>query len=176
MSKNKGHSHDKLATPSAGKRGIPVTVVIVLVVVIVVSLGLWWLSEGPDTELPAASRPIAETKAATAPATAAPPRADFLKLKGQWLRPDGGYVLEVKSIDDGGRMEASYRNPGPIHVAKAEASQDGGTLKVFVELRDVNYPGSTYDLVYDPKSDSLQGIYYQAAMQERFEVVFTRMN
>jgi len=33
---------------------------------------------------------------------------------------------------------------------------------VFIELRDVNYPGSTYSLTYEPASDQLKGIYYQA--------------
>jgi hypothetical protein len=45
---------------------------------------------------------------------------------------------------------------------------------VFVELRDVNYPGSTYALTYDAERDQLKGIYYQAAMQQQFEVFFVR--
>lgn len=55
-------------------------------------------------------------------------------------------------------MVAGYFNPKSIRVAKAEASRDGGALKVFVELRDVNYPGSTYTLTYDHAGDQLQGI------------------
>jgi hypothetical protein len=43
-------------------------------------------------------------------------------------------------------------------VAKAEAYQDSSATKVFLELRDVNYPGSTYTLTYNPASDQLQGI------------------
>ena len=39
---------------------------------------------------------------------------------GRWLRPDGGYILEIKSIDASGAMQADYFNPNPIHVAKAE--------------------------------------------------------
>ena len=109
-------------------------------------------------------------------ATTPIPKADFRKLKGKWLRPDGGYVLEIKAAADSGILDASYVNPQPIHVAKAEASQDGQTVKVFIELRDVNYPGSTYDLTYDPQNDSLQGIYYQAALRQQFEVVFVRTN
>ena len=68
-----------------------------------------------------------------------------------------------------------YFNPKSIHVAKAEASRDGDATKVFIELRDVNYPGSTYTLTYDPASDQLKGIYYQAAEQQRFPVIFMRM-
>ena len=47
--------------------------------------------------------------------------------------------------------------------------------KFFIELRDVNYPGSTYTLTYDLASDQLKGIYFQAAEQQRFEVAFVRV-
>jgi hypothetical protein len=99
----------------------------------------------------------------------------FEKLKGRWLRPDGGYILEVRSVEAGGKLDAAYLNPQPIHVAKAEASQQGTSVRVFVELRDVNYPGCTYNLIDQPGSDQLLGIYYQAAIQQQFEVVFERV-
>ena len=72
-------------------------------------------------------------------------------------------------------MQAAYLNPKPIHVAKADVSVEGGTPKVFIELRDTGYPGSTYTLTYDPPRDQLQGAYYQAAMRQTFEVTFVRM-
>ena len=97
------------------------------------------------------------------------------QLKGKWLRPDGGYVVDIKTVADGGTMDVAYFNPQPIKVSRAEASQEGATIKVFLELRDVHYPGSTYTLRYDPASDQLKGVYYQAALQQRFEVVFVRM-
>ena len=99
----------------------------------------------------------------------------FQVLKGRWQRPDGGYVIEIKNIDRVGKMEAAYFNPRPIHVAKANAARDGNTTKVFIELRDVNYPGSTYNLTYDPKSDQLKGTYFQAVLKQTFEVVFDRL-
>jgi len=37
------------------------------------------------------------------------------------------------------------------------------------------YPGSTYTLTYDPRRDQLEGVYFQAAMQQRFDVVFVRL-
>ena len=58
--------------------------------------------------------------------------------------------------------------------AKAQATREGGVIKVFIELRGPGYPGSTYTLTYDPKTDELAGIYYQAVMQQNFEVVFVR--
>jgi hypothetical protein len=97
-------------------------------------------------------------------------------LSGKWLRPDGGYVLEIRSVDDAsGKLEAAYLNPRPINVSKAQATRDGGSVKVFVELRDVNYPGSTYTLAYDPASDQLKGDYFQAALKQTFDVYFTRV-
>jgi hypothetical protein len=98
----------------------------------------------------------------------------FGVLRGKWLRPDGGYVVEITNVSDSGTMDASYFNPRRIKVSKAEASRDGATIKVFIELRDVNYPGSTYSLTYNPQSDQLEGIYYQAALQQQFEVFFVR--
>jgi hypothetical protein len=155
-----------------------------LAVAIVFALGLWWRNAQPSNVPP--TQPRVETTVPAAPATRAKPvpaqatlpipKADLQKLKGKWLRPDGGYVLDIKSVAVSGILDASYVNPRPIHVAKAEASQVDNTVKVFIELRDVNYPGSTYDLTYDSQNDSLQGIYYQAALQQRFEVVFVRTN
>ena len=99
----------------------------------------------------------------------------FDGLNGRWLRVDGGYVLEIRAVDSRGKIDAVYLNPRPINVAKADATRDGSTVKVFVELRAPNYPGSTYTLTYDPTRDQLEGIYFQAALQQRFEVVFVRM-
>jgi hypothetical protein len=102
-------------------------------------------------------------------------KAAFDSLKGRWLRPDGGYVIDIGDVDAGGKMDAGYFNPRPINVSQAKASQEGGTTKVFIELRDVNYPGATYNLSYDPQRDQLRGVYYQPALRQSFEVVFIRM-
>ncbi len=105
----------------------------------------------------------------------APAQPDFQRLMGQWQRPDGGYVIDIMKIEANGKMQAGYYNPRPIHVARAEAADEGAAIAVFIELNDVNYPGSTYTLRYDPANDQLHGVYYQAALQESFEVVFVRM-
>lgn len=112
-----------------------------------------------------------------APATApARPAGPFERLTGKWQRPDGGYVLEITAAGEGGKLVARYLNPRPIQVSKAQAStDDAGAIKVFVELQGANYPGSTYDLTYDPASDQLKGIYFQAALRQRFEVNFERI-
>jgi len=96
------------------------------------------------------------------------------RLVGRWERSDGAYVLQINSVNSGGALDAAYFNPRSIHVAQAVASRQGTTTTVFVELRDVNYPGSTYSLVYDAGRDVLEGTYFQALEQQRFDVTLTR--
>lgn len=100
--------------------------------------------------------------------------ADFMALKGRWARTDGGYVIEVRNVDAGGRMQAAYYNPNPINVSRAEAARSGAAVTVFIELRAPGYPGSTYTLIHDPRSDQLKGVYHHAGLQQNFEVVFVR--
>jgi hypothetical protein len=164
MSKRrKKNRRDKLPKPAVVKRKLPGGAVVFLGVVVVVFLGFWWW-QFKAADIPRAPDRLMGTKAAV-----------FDKLKGGWRRPDGGYVLAIKDVAESGAMEAAYFNPNPIHVAKAEALHNVSGTKVFVELRDVNYPGSTYTLTYDPARDRLKGIYYQAVERQRFEVVFERI-
>jgi len=100
--------------------------------------------------------------------------ASFGPLKGLWLRPDGGYVLEIRDVRADGGMDVVYLNPRPINVGYAKATREGAKLTVFVELRAPNYPGSTYTLTYDPRRDELQGVYFQAVQKQNFDVVFVR--
>ncbi len=129
------------------------------------------VSCGSKTDTPPAPR-APDSNAAPAAAAASP---ELAKLVGKWERPDGGYILEIKSVDASGKLDTGYFNPDPINVARAAAMRDKGTNKVFIELRDVNYPGCTYSLTYDPQSDQLYGQYFQAAMQQTFDVTFARV-
>lgn len=115
-------------------------------------------------QMPAAQPAMAA--AATAP--------QFDRLVGQWARTDGGYVLEVRAIDAQGRADVSYLNPRPIHVEQALATRAGDTLTLFVELQDVNYPGSTYNLAFAPTGDILEGTYFQAVEGQTYSVTFER--
>jgi len=97
------------------------------------------------------------------------------KLVGQWRRPDGGYVINVHSIDTNGQMDVSYLNPRPINVSRAEALYSGNTLEIFIELWDENYPGSTYQLKYDPLQDILYGNYFIPVGRQNYQVYFNRL-
>jgi hypothetical protein len=128
-----------------------------------------------EAEPQAEANPAVAVSATHQPAPATHANPALAKLQGKWLRPDGGYILELRSAAADGKMDAAYFNPRPIHVAKAEASAAGASVKVFIELRDVNYPGSTYTLTYDPTKDQLKGDYFQAALKQTFDVYFTRV-
>jgi hypothetical protein len=126
---------------------------------------------GNKTEPPPAP-PAPPTNATPAAAAVSP---ELARLAGKWERPDGGYVLEIKRVDPSGKLDVAYYNPDPIHVSRAVAWRENGTAKLVVELRDVNYPGCIYKLEHDPQNDQLFGQYYQAALQETYEVAFSRM-
>ena len=129
------------------------------------------VSCGSQTATPPAP-PVPTTNAVPAAAAASP---EVAKLVGKWERPDGGYILEIKSVDASGKLEAGYFNPNPINVSRAVGWRDKEETKVIVELRDVNYPGSTYNLTYEPKTDQLYGQYFQATQQQTYEVTFARV-
>jgi len=107
-----------------------------------------------------------------------PAKADQNLLVGRWTRTDseGAYVIEIKSAGAEGKLEANYFNPNPIKVGHAEWQQKNGKLIVIVELRDVNYPGSTYTLNFFPSENRMAGNYYQAVQGQNFEVEFIRSN
>ena len=119
-------------------------------------------AQGPAPVQPPASTPPAAT------------RIDVDVLKGAWVRPDGGYLIVIKSIGANGQLEAMYFNPNPLPFAKARALPEGATLRALFEIQAGGYAGSTYELTYDPASDRLKGIYYQAVAKQKFEVYFTR--
>ena len=179
MSKRSKRIRSGKPTATAPKRGNSGARFIGLALVAVAAVVVWWWKSKP-TSIALESAPPAETPTTnTAPAASAPAgtvaRPEFQKLIGKWQRPDGGYVIEIKSVDADGKLDAAYFNPKPINVARALAAMDGTALKVFIELRDVNYPGSTYTLVYGPGGDYFTGVYYQALQLQSFEVSFVRM-
>jgi hypothetical protein len=102
------------------------------------------------------------------------PQTAFAVLPGRWVRPDGGYVITIKSVEAGGRLDANYANPNPLPFYAATATEEGGKLKLFFELRAGGYNGSTYTLNYDSAGGRLTGTYYQAVARQTFDVVFVR--
>jgi hypothetical protein len=154
----------------------------VLAVAAVLAVASWRSRREVSPPAPGGTAAAVSTADGTpAPSTATPPEATasdtpphFRQLLGEWLRPDGGYVLSVTGIVKDGRAAVAYLNPRPIRVARAEARREGDLVGLFVEFADVGYPGSTYNLAYDAASGQLRGRYYQAVQRQQYEVVFVR--
>ena len=128
------------------------------------ALVAWWAT-GP-----------AEAQRLAQPTTRAPSgaAATLEALKGAWVRPDGGYVIVIREVAPDGALEAMYFNPNPLPFAKAQASREGGAIRLALELRAGGYNGSTYTLSYDAVNDRLVGIYDQVVVKQKFDVVFVR--
>jgi len=169
--KKKAERREAIATAAGrGLRSRSSTMVVVIAAVgIVIGIG-WWVF-GDHAAEPKVSPVIVEDKTGAEVA----PIDYFGKLPGRWERTDGGYIIDIKSVEPNGAMVATYLNPKPIRIARAQAVPYGAAAKIMIELRDVNYPGSTYELVYDPQRDQLVGVYFQAVEQQHFEVNFTRL-
>jgi hypothetical protein len=103
--------------------------------------------------------------------------AEFSSVKcldGQWVRPDGAYRLVIKDIAFDGTMTSFYYNPRSINVHKANWTIKDDSVHLFVELRDENYPGSSYSLKYIKEKDTLEGSYFQAVQNVKYHVAFIR--
>ncbi|MEA3409065.1 MAG: hypothetical protein U9Q95_01820 [Candidatus Eisenbacteria bacterium] len=161
--------HSRRGTP--GNRPRVAWIWISIVIVAVVAGVVWRVgSSGPESTVPSGG----ETIPAAAPPIPAVTVADAQGLVGRWVRTDSPYVLEIASTAEDGSLVAAYYNPRPINVSRAAFRVVDGTFEVFVELRDVNYPGSTYTLRYDAANDVLQGVYFQAALGQSYDVTFAR--
>jgi hypothetical protein len=138
-----------------------------IVVVAVAAIASWalWRPRPLDSPAPSAGA------TATAPSPTSPA---FAPLIGNWVRPDGGYVLSVSGIAADGTATVAYFNPRPIRVGRAEARREEAGLGLFVEFDDRDYPGSKYTLTYDGRNDVLRGIYYQAVQRASYDVAFVR--
>ena len=174
---SKGDKTTRAKIGASGKKGrsIRIGLMVLLAVVSVVALtGYYFYRNSTGAER--AKVPVAATGPAASQADSQDAAHGFQPLIGRWRRPDGGYVIEIRAIDADGKIDAGYFNPRPINVARAEASRDVDGLKVFIELQDVGYPGATYTLIYNPRQNVLEGLYYQPAAGQTFAVVFAPLD
>jgi hypothetical protein len=102
-------------------------------------------------------------------------KPDYNLLVGEYLRSDGGYTIKILSGSPDGKLDVAYFNPNPIHVGKANWEFNNNSFVIGIELRDVNYPGSTYMLQYLPATKKLAGKYYQAVEKVYYDVEFSRI-
>ena len=96
-------------------------------------------------------------------------------LLGNWVRTDSDYKIKISEVAKEGKLKAVYFNPKSINVSKASWTNTKGVLKIYIELRDENYPGSIYNLTYFPEKDMLAGKYFQAVTGETYDILFSRV-
>ena len=96
-------------------------------------------------------------------------------LLGNWVRTDSDYKIKISEVAKEGKLKAGYFNPKSINVSKATWTNTKGVLKIYIELRDENYPGSIYNLTYFPEKDMLAGKYFQAVTGETYDILFSRV-
>ncbi len=87
--------------------------------------------------------PLPVSAQVKAEAPAAPADSAFAALPGRWVRPDGGYVIDIRGVDASGKLAAAYANPNPLPFARAEATRDGKTVHLFFELRATTRQGTS---------------------------------
>ncbi len=139
------------------------------VAIVAVVVAIWWGWTNRRGATPHTDRSAGDVNAV---ALLSPESAQ--RLIGRWQRTDAGYVLDIRSIDRFGSVDARYLNPNPIHVSQARVSETDDQLELFIELVDVGYPGATYRLGYSPEYDVLAGLYHQPTAGQDFEVAFER--
>ena len=97
-----------------------------------------------------------------------------VQVTGEWLRTDGNYILNLNRFNADSTINAVYLNPRSIHIAETRWKVRDTFVYILVKFEDEGYPGSYYSLGYIPEKDILYGLYYQAALDQEFEVVFER--
>ena len=79
-------------------------------------LGFLLLRSAPSPAPEARPAAAAENPKAAVVADAVSPT----RLVGRWLRPDGGYVVELRHAAENGQLVASNSNPRPVHVSQSK--------------------------------------------------------
>lgn len=104
-----------------------------------------------------------------------PASIDKNVIIGNWIRTDAEYQIKISDIKNSGVIIAKYFNPRPINISRSEWVYSEGFLRIYVELRDENYPGSNYNLTFIPERDMLVGDYFQAVEGLTYYVEFSRL-
>jgi len=173
-SKKSGKIKRSLKAPKPKVRNLS-PVLMIFICAAIVSAGGWlfYNESGMRTD-PQPEDSNAQTVGRESVQTVSPD--NFRNIVGRWVRPDGGYIIEIRDVDSSGMLQAAYFSPRPIKVSQARLTFENKEPQVFIELRDVGYPGATYTLSYLPEQDVLAGLYYQPTAGQSFEVIFVRTN
>jgi len=154
------------------RKRLTIASALIVIVAVVCGVLIWRMNVVDSTE---SASPSDSNSESVSPEAAISEPVNVQKLVGRWLRTDSPYVIEIREVSPDGTLRAGYYNPQPINVSAAKVENKNGTLQVFVELHDAGYPGSNYTLNYSPQNDALEGTYFQATLQQKFDVAFMRM-
>ena len=169
-SKNRGHG---AKSPNQKKRNFPILLLTIACAGVAIVVALLILTKYPNE---ADQKTAISASDSSTESNAPHVRPDNLrKLIGRWVRPDGGYIIDIRNVHADGKLQAAYFNPRPIHVSRAQVTQKEEEIQILIELRDAGYPGATYALRYNAKHDVLVGLYHQPAVGQTFDVAFVRM-
>jgi len=170
--KSKGPKRPQEVSSRKSRKSPIILVVVAVAVLVIVGSLLLYHKKADQTD----QKKGVSSADVSAPKANIPTSSDrFQKLKGRWRRPDGGYIIDIRSVDAQGNLQAAYFNPRPIHVSQARAAHREGKTHVFIELTDTGYPGATYSLTFDPQRDMLAGLYFQPSAGRNFDVLFARV-
>jgi hypothetical protein len=167
-SRKSKRQNDRGKASSRKRRSLPILLLTMVCVGFIIAGGLLVFNKYVDEANQEAPHSSSESDAPTVTPD------DLRRLIGRWVRPDGGYVIDIRHVDPAGSLQAAYFNPRSIHVSRAQVTQKEGEIQIFIELRDAGYPGATYALRYSTKHDVLVGLYHQPAAGQTFDVVFIR--
>jgi len=154
------------------KKRLTTAGVLIVAVVVVCGILIWRMNTSDRAE---SASPGSSNSESVSHAANTAEQLNTQKLVGRWLRTDTPYVIEIFEVSPDGALRAGYYNPRPINVSAAKVKRKNGAMEVFVELHDAGYPGSNYTLNYNPQNDLLEGTYFQATLQQNYDVAFVRM-
>ena len=97
-------------------------------------------------------------------------------IAGEWQRADADYIINISNVQADGQVMVEYFNPRSIHIDQSIISTQNKLITLFVRFQDKGYEGSTYTLFYYAEKDALVGFYYQAVVDQTYEVIFSRKN
>jgi hypothetical protein len=106
--KRRQPSSRKPLTKSGLRRVSVLTVTLVLAVGVVATFVLLRGRQPGGMGLPLPSSPAPRSSLAASVESA---ESGFRALSGRWLRPDGGYILDIRDVDARGKIDAVYLNP-----------------------------------------------------------------
>ena len=122
LAKKKKRRGRSRAVQATRKHRFPVIAVVLVAVGVAVAAGMLLFSKKQTGSEPAAVS--ASVESTNRNASSAEIKGDFRKLVGRWLRPDGGYIIHIRRVNAGGRMEAAKAELAAVRAKGLKPTRD----------------------------------------------------